>query len=35
MPSAQGLLNGHIEKAPDAERLELQTHENPVELDAS
>jgi len=33
MPSAQGLLNGHIEKAPDAERLELQTYENPVELD--
>lgn len=35
MPSAQGLLNGHFEKAPDAESLELQTHENPVELSTS
>jgi hypothetical protein len=35
MPSEEGLLNGHAEKAPDAERPELQTHKNPVELSAS
>ena len=27
-------MNGHVEKAPEAEKVELQAHENLVELSA-
>ena len=34
LPSEEGFVNGHVEKAPEAEKVELQAHENLVELSA-
>jgi hypothetical protein len=34
LPSEERFVDGHVEKAPEAERAELQAHESPVELSA-